>query len=66
MLNNFWNLIVETWQGGISGVSINELIVCMGILLGSLLLRSFINLRVVNWIAKFAKNTKKLDQSKIG
>ena len=58
MLNDFWNLIVETWQGGISGVSINELIVCMGILLGSLLLRSFINLRVVNWIAKFAKNTK--------
>ena len=47
MLNDFWILIVEVWQTGIRGVSINEIVVCILIILGSLLLRSFINLKVI-------------------
>ena len=58
MLNNFWNLIVEIWQKGISGISLNEIIVCIIIIVCSLLLRSFINLKVINWVAKLAQNTK--------
>tara|TARA_B100001123_G_scaffold107629_1_gene125340 strand:+ start:1770 stop:2894 length:1125 start_codon:yes stop_codon:yes gene_type:complete len=58
MLNDFWILIVEVWQTGIRGVSINEIVVCILIILGSLLLRSFINLKVINWVARFAKNTQ--------
>ena len=58
MLNDFWILIVEVWQTGISGISINEIVVCILIVLCSLLLRSFINLKVINWVARFAKNTQ--------
>ena len=58
MLNDFWILIVEVWQTGISGISINEIVVCILIILGSLLLRSFINLKVINWVARFAENTQ--------
>ncbi len=58
MLNDFWNLVVEIWQKGISGISLNEIIVCIIIIVGSLLLRSFINLKVINWVAKLAQNTK--------
>lgn len=58
MLNDFWILIVEVWQTGIRGVSINEIVVCILIILGSLLLRSFINLKVINWVARFAENTQ--------
>ena len=35
MLNDFWILIVEVWQTGIRGVSINEIVVCILIILGS-------------------------------
>ena len=58
MLNDFWNLVVEIWQKGINGISLNEIIVCIVIIVGSLLLRSFINLKVINWVAKLAQNTK--------
>ena len=58
MLNDFWILIVEVWQTGISGISINEIVVCILIVLCSLLLRAFINLKVINWVARFAKNTQ--------
>ena len=58
MLKDFWILIVEVWQTGIRGVSINEIVVCILIILGSLLLRSFINLKVINWVARFAENTQ--------
>ena len=58
MLNDFWNLVVEIWQKGISGISLNEIIVCIIIIVCSLLLRSFINLKVINWVAKLAQNTK--------
>ena len=58
MLNDFWNLVAEIWQKGISGISLNEIIVCIIIIVGSLLLRSFINLKVINWVAKLAQNTK--------
>ena len=58
MLNDFWNLVAEIWQKGISGISLNEIIVCIIIIVCSLLLRSFINLKVINWVAKLAQNTK--------
>ncbi len=58
MLSDFWSLVIDIWQKGISGISVNEIVVCIAIILCSLLLRSFINLKLINWVAKFAKRTQ--------
>ena len=36
MINEFWNLVVETWEQGIRGVGIDNIIICLGIIIGSL------------------------------
>ena len=29
MINDFWNLVVETWEQGIRGIGIDNLIICL-------------------------------------
>ena len=39
MINEFWNLVLETWQQGIRGTGIYNIIICLLIILGSLVAR---------------------------
>ena len=47
MVNDFWTLVATTWQEGLRGVGINELIICVLILLAGLILRSFFHNKVI-------------------
>ena len=40
MINEFWNLVVETWEQGIRGVGVDDIIICLVIVISSLLARS--------------------------
>ena len=40
MINDFWNLIVETWQTGIRGVGIDDILICLAVIIGCLLYTS--------------------------
>ena len=56
-MNNFWNLIAETWQQGLRGFGISEIVICILIIVLSLLLRSFLTTKVVDWISQKADKT---------
>ena len=43
MINDFWNLIVETWQTGIRGVGIDDILICLAIIIGDIGLFSRFN-----------------------
>ena len=32
MINEFWNLVVETWEQGIRGIGIDNIIICLVIM----------------------------------
>ena len=62
MINEFWNLIVETWEQGIRGIGVDNIIICLGILIGSLIARSLMNTYLLDKIATFTeKSETKLD-----
>ena len=42
MSNDFWNLIVETWQTGIRGVGIDDILICLAVIIGALVARSLL------------------------
>ena len=61
-MDNFWTLVIETWETGIKGFGISEIVVCIFIIVLSLILRSFLITRVVDWIRDKADKTEnKLD-----
>ena len=37
MINEFWSLVVETWEQGIRGVGVDDIIICLVIVIASFL-----------------------------
>ncbi|SVC21564.1 uncharacterized protein METZ01_LOCUS274418 [marine metagenome] len=61
-MDNFWTILVETWQTGIRGFGIGEIIISLLIIVLSLIIRSLINTKAIDWIGKQANKTdSKLD-----
>jgi len=61
-MDNFWTILVETWQTGIRGFGISEIVISLLIIVLSLIIRSLINTKVIDWIGKQANKTdSKLD-----
>ena len=58
MFEEFLNLITETWQVGIRGIGLSDLIACLAIIIGSLVARTLLNTVVIDRIAKLADNTE--------
>ncbi len=58
MINDFWNLIVETWQTGIRGVGIDDILICLAIIIVSLVARNLFNTYLLDKIAKLAENSE--------
>ena len=58
MFEEFLNLIIETWQVGIRGIGLGDLLTCLAIIIGSLVARTVLNTVVIDRIAKLADNTE--------
>ena len=58
MINEFWNLVVETWEQGIRGVGIDNIIICLGIIIGSLVARSLMNTYLLDRIASLTEKSE--------
>ena len=58
MINEFWNLVVETWEQGIRGIGIDNIIICLVILIGSLVARSLMNTYLLDKIASFTEKSE--------
>ena len=58
MINDFWNLIVETWETGIRGVGIDDILICLAIIIGSLVARTIFNTFLLDRIAKLAESSE--------
>ena len=58
MFEEFFELVVETWQIGIRGVGLNDLIICFVIIIGSLVARTLLNTIAIDRIAKLADRTE--------
>ena len=58
MINEFWNLVVETWEQGIRGVGVDDIIICLVIVIASLLARSLMNSYVLDKVAKFTERSE--------
>ena len=58
MIEEFLNLIVETWQIGIRGVGLSDLLACLAIIIGSLVARTLLNTIVIDRIVKLADRTE--------
>ena len=58
MFEEFFELVVETWQIGIRGVGLNDLIICFVIIIGSLVARTLLNTMAIDRIAKLADRTE--------
>ena len=56
-MDNFWTILVETWQTGIRGFGISEIVISLLIIVLSLIIRSLINTKVIDWIGKQANKT---------
>ena len=51
MIEDFMKLVKETWNQGLRGIGIDEIIFSIGVLLVALILRSFLSSKVVDWIS---------------
>ena len=58
MINEFWNLVLETWQEGIRGIGIDNIIICLLIILGSLVARALMNTYLLDKIAKLTEKSE--------
>ena len=58
MINEFWNLIVETWETGIRGIGIDDILICLAIIIGSLVARTIFNTFLLDRIAKLAESSE--------
>ncbi len=58
MINDFWNLVIETWQTGIRGVGIDDILICLAIIIVSLVARTLFNTYLLDKIAKLAENSE--------
>ncbi|SVD38098.1 uncharacterized protein METZ01_LOCUS390952, partial [marine metagenome] len=62
---SFIDILVNTWQQGIQGFGISEIVICLVIIVLSLILRSLISTKVVDWIGKQANKTDSLLDNQI-
>jgi MscS family membrane protein len=61
-MTNFIEILKETWNEGIRGFGISEIIICLVIIVLSLLLRYFITTKVIDWLSnKAQKSDNRLD-----
>ena len=58
MIAEFWELVVETWEQGIRGIGIDDILICLGIVLVSLIARSLMNSIVLDRVAKFTEKSE--------
>ena len=58
MINEFWNLVVETWEQGIRGVGIDNIIICLDIIIGSLVVRSLMNTYLLDKIVSLTEKSE--------
>ena len=58
MINEFWNLVLEIWQQGIRGIGIDNIIICLLIILGSLVARALMNTYLLDKIAKLTEKSE--------
>ena len=58
MINEFWGLVLETWEQGIRGIGIDDIIICLGIFIGALIARSLMNTYVLDKIASFTEKSE--------
>lgn len=58
MLDDFFNIVLETWETGIRGVGIDDIVICLFILAMSLIVRSLISTRIVDKLIKFSAKTE--------
>ena len=58
MLEEFLDIVINTWQTGIRGVGIADLLICLVIIISSMIARTLLNTVVINRIAKLADKTE--------
>ena len=58
MISEFWELVVETWEQGIRGVGVDDILICLGIVIVSLIARSLMNSYVLDKIAQLTEKSK--------
>ena len=58
MMNNFIEILKETWNTGIRGFGIGEIIICLVIILLSWLLGKFFSNKLIDWLGKKAAQTE--------
>ena len=56
-MESFIDILVDTWQQGFKGFGISEIVICIVIVVASLILRSLITTKVVDWIKQQADKT---------
>lgn len=56
-MKSFIEILVDTWQQGFKGFGISEIVICIVIVVASLILRSLITTRVVDWFGLQANKT---------
>ena len=56
-MNNFIDILKETWNEGIRGFGIGEIIICLVIIVLSWLLGRFLSTKLIDWLSKKAKQS---------
>ena len=56
-LQDFWTLVVDGWQNGISGIDIGQFLNALGILLACFVLRGLIARFLIGWLRRMASST---------
>ena len=56
-MNNFFEILKETWNEGIRGFGIGEIIICLVIIVLSWLLGRFLSTKLIDWLSKKAKRS---------
>ena len=58
MIDDFWKIVVETWQTGIRGIGIDDILICLVIVIGSLVARNLFNTFLLDKIAKLDEGSE--------
>ena len=64
-MTSFIDILIDTWQQGIQGFGIGEIVICLVILVLSLILRSLVSTKIIDWISLQADKTDSLLDNKI-
>jgi|TARA_B110000438_G_scaffold300519_1_gene353106 MscS family membrane protein len=58
MLDEFWNIVLETWENGFRGIGIDDIAICLFILIVSLIARSLVSTKIVDRLVKLSAKTE--------